>query len=138
MTKRRTQDKPTLEEILAGHSPAVVELVDALRVLIRTTVPTASEAAYRGWHAIGYTHPTSGYFGAIFPQQASVNLGFEFGVLLPDPAGLLTETGKQVRYVELRPGSAIPDEAIGRLIHAALDLPPTRAAKLHLIEAMNL
>ena len=38
---------------------------------------------------------------------------------LPDPAGLLEGTGKNMRHVKLRPGEVINREALATLIQAA-------------------
>jgi len=51
---------------------------------------------------LGYHHPDGGYLCGLFPQRDSVKLGFEFGVLLPDPDGLLEGRGRQVRYLVIR------------------------------------
>jgi len=90
-----------IAELLEGRAPEVHALVHQLRQLVQATVPAATEKVYRRWQGIGYTHPTAGYFCAIFPQQGHVNLSFEYGVLLPDPAGLLKGTGTQMRYIEM-------------------------------------
>jgi hypothetical protein len=41
------------------------------------------------------------------------------GAALPDPARLLQGTGKLMRHVKLRPGTAINATALGRLIDMA-------------------
>jgi hypothetical protein len=130
MTKQ--EYKP--EEILIGHTPEVRELCEKLRQLIKEAVPKAVEKAYPGWHGIGYTHPEAGYFCAIFPQKDFVRLGFEFGILLPDPQGLLEGNAKQVRYLQIHKLKDIPLEAIRSLIEAAINLPSDRGIKLRLIE----
>jgi hypothetical protein len=51
-----------------------------------------------------------------------VNVGFFQGAVLPDPAGLLQGTGRFMRHVKIRSGSATAAAdraAIGRLIDAA-------------------
>jgi hypothetical protein len=48
-----------------------------------------------------------------------VNVGFFFGALLKDPAGLLEGTGKRGRHVELRPGQAVDSTALADLVDAA-------------------
>ncbi len=48
-----------------------------------------------------------------------VNLGFFQGSSLPDPARLLQGSGKFMRHVKLKPGTAANDEALSRLIEAA-------------------
>jgi hypothetical protein len=48
-----------------------------------------------------------------------VNVGFFHGAALPDPARLLQGTGKFMRHVKLRPGTATDDAALSRLIAMA-------------------
>ena len=112
----------TPEQILRDHSPDVREIAQCLRTLIGATLPEAMERAYPGWHGIGYRHPSAGYIGAIFPLQDRVKLGFEHGARLPDPAGILTGDGKQLRYVELLPGADINEQAIRALLLDAVAL----------------
>jgi hypothetical protein len=124
----------TPEHILTGHTPEVRQLCEALRSLVRAEVPEAIEVAYPSWHGIGYHHPQSGYFCAIFPMNDMVKLGFEWGVLLADPERLLTGNGKQVRYLNILNQTDVRAEAIRQFLQAALGLPPERDAKLWLIK----
>lgn len=48
-----------------------------------------------------------------------VNVGFYFGALLEDPAGLLEGTGKRMRHVKLRANGAIDEPALIVLIERA-------------------
>ena len=112
----------TPEFIRASHAPAVRALAERLRTIVRQTIPEATEAAYPVWHGIGYRHPESGYFCAIFPQNEGVKLGFEWGVRLPDLDGLLEGTGKQVRYVVMKEEKDVQEEPIKRLLLAAIEL----------------
>ena len=48
-----------------------------------------------------------------------VNVGFFHGAALPDPARLLVGSGKFMRHVKLRPGTATNAVALQRLIDAA-------------------
>jgi hypothetical protein len=50
-----------------------------------------------------------------------VNVGFFFGALLKDPAGLLEGTGKRGRHVKLWPGRAVDAGDLARLVDAAYD-----------------
>jgi hypothetical protein len=135
MAKKRSavDENLTPEHILTGHTPEVREICEVLRRLVRSAVPEASETAYPSWHGIGYRHPQSGYFCAIFPLQDYVKLGFEYGILLLDPDRMLEGEGKQIRYVIIRQLADIQPEAIQGLIDAALSLPAERDAKLWLI-----
>jgi hypothetical protein len=58
-------------------------------------------------------------FGYVNVFTAHVNVGFFQGASLPDPDGLLMGTGKFMRHVKLRPGTAANDAALSRLIEAA-------------------
>src|SRR5580658_2270899 len=48
-----------------------------------------------------------------------VNVGFFQGAALPDPFHLMQGTGKFMRHVKLRPGTATNDAELTRLIDAA-------------------
>ena len=55
-------------------------------------------------------------FGYVNVFTSHVNVGFFQGAALPDPARLLQGTGKFMRHVKLRPGTAINAAALTRLI----------------------
>jgi hypothetical protein len=123
----------TVDSVLGGHAPHVREIVERLRAIIREAVPEAVESANPVWHSLSYKHPESGYFCGIFPLANRVDVAFEFGVLLPDPEGMLEGKGKQVRYLRLRDERDLRVEAFRRLLNEAINLPPKREAKLALI-----
>jgi hypothetical protein len=50
---------------------------------------------------------------------AHVNVGFFHGASLADPARLLQGSGRFMRHVKLRPGTATNEEALSKLIAAA-------------------
>jgi hypothetical protein len=56
------------------------------------------------------------YVGAF---KAHANLGFFYGVDLPDPHGLLEGSGKRLRHVKLKPGKPGDHHALETLIRAA-------------------
>ena len=58
-------------------------------------------------------------FGYVNAFKDHVNVGFLFGALLKDPAGLLEGTGKRGRHVKLRPGLEIDSVALGELVDTA-------------------
>ena len=125
MRPSRKRNTCSPEEILAGHSTEVLAIAARLRQLIRQVEPDVTEAGYPGWRLIGYRH--QGYFGFIAPHPDHVRLGFEHGVRLPDPDGLLQGTGKQVRYIRLGRARDIPVRTVKRLIAAALEYDAWRA-----------
>ena len=58
-------------------------------------------------------------FGYVNVFRSHVNVGFFQGAALPDPAHLLQGTGKFMRHVKLRLGTATNESALSRLIEAA-------------------
>jgi hypothetical protein len=58
-------------------------------------------------------------FGYVNVFTSHVNVGFFHGAALPDPARLLRGTGKFMRHVKLRPGTAIDAASLSRLIETA-------------------
>jgi hypothetical protein len=102
----------TPEEFLSGFSPPIQALANRLRALIRRVLPESTEQVRLGWQLIGLYLPARGrkpvYTGFIIPHTDYVTLGFEYGCLLDDPAGLLLggpkagEQLKQVRYLTFR------------------------------------
>jgi hypothetical protein len=58
-------------------------------------------------------------FGYVNVFTSHVNVGFFHGAALPDPAGLMQGTGKFMRHVKLRPGTAVDAEALRGLIDVA-------------------
>src|SRR5262249_25382854 len=60
-------------------------------------------------------------FGYVNAFKAHANVGFYYGTMLADPAGLLEGAGKRMRHVKLRPGKELNVEALSDLIIAAYD-----------------
>ena len=58
-------------------------------------------------------------FGYVNTFKNHVNVGFFYGALLEDPAGMLEGSGKRMRHVKLKPDSEIAADALRDLIHAA-------------------
>lgn len=58
-------------------------------------------------------------FGYVNVFTSHVNVGFYHGAALPDPAHLLEGTGKRMRHVKLRPGTATDAAALSRLVETA-------------------
>lgn len=109
-------------ELLGDHSDRVIAAAQWLRELVTATVPDAVESVYPGWHGFGYRHPRAGYFCAVFPRPGEVRLSFEHGARMPDPRGVLTAGGRQVRYVEVRSPGDPPADHLVELIERATEL----------------
>lgn len=115
-------DRPTPEQFLAPFPAEIRALADQLRGLIMQTIMEVDEAVYTGWRLIGYRLRDSGrsrYFCYIAPFEDRVMLGFEYGVLLSNDAGLLEGTGTQVRYVTIREAEDIREYELIALIAEA-------------------
>jgi hypothetical protein len=114
----------TPEELLAPYAPIRRETAESLRSLVRRTVPDAIEAVRSGWRLIGYDVPhgrRTRYFAFVWPEPEHVHLGFEHGVVMEDPIGVLGGTGlRRVRFVTLtRPGE-IPDAILENLVRESV------------------
>lgn len=113
---------PTVKQFLRSYPPAVRILAEKLRKIVQTTIPIHTEAVYPGWELIGYRIASgnkSKYFAFIAPGINGVKLGFEFGVLLPDPNHLLQGNGNQVRYIVITKQADIKKRLIAPLIWEA-------------------
>jgi hypothetical protein len=58
-------------------------------------------------------------FGYVNSFKSHVNVGFFYGAVLEDPAGLLEGSGKRMRHVKLKPGPELNTAALRDLIDAA-------------------
>jgi Domain of unknown function (DU1801) len=58
-------------------------------------------------------------FGYVNSFKSHVNVGFFYGAVLGDPAGLLEGSGKRMRHVKLKPGREFNAAALRDLINAA-------------------
>ena len=58
-------------------------------------------------------------FGYVNAFKSHVNVGFFYGAMLEDPAGLLVGSGKRMRHVKLQPDSDVDPAALRNLIDAA-------------------
>jgi hypothetical protein len=58
-------------------------------------------------------------FGYVNAFKNHVNVGFFYGALIEDPAGLLEGSGKRMRHVKLKPGEDVDAQSLRNLIDAA-------------------
>ena len=104
------------EALLAAYPPGHQTIANELRRLVKHAVPDAIERVRPGWGLIGYDVPfgrRTRYFAFIWPEPQHVHLGFEHGVLMEDPDGLLQGAGvtKQVRWLTFETVGDIPPTA---------------------------
>ena len=111
-------------------------MVDRLRKIVFEISPDASEKANMGWRSISFQDPKMGYFCGIFPFEDRVELIFEFGVLLPDPEGILQGNARQVRYLSFHEPREIRIGITENFLKAALDLPPQHSFRRGLTQSL--
>ncbi len=113
----------TFEQAIAGSSPQAQQLARALRTLLEEVYPNATEVPWPNQHVIGYgigPKKMTEHFGYIGAHRDHVNLGFNYGVALPDPEGLLEGAGKKFRHVKVRKPKQVSHAGLRALIEAAV------------------
>lgn len=121
-------DDVPVPAFLAEYPAAIRRQANALRALVRRVVPEAVERVRPGWRLIGYDVPVgrrTRYFAYVAPEPGHVHLGFEYGILMSDPAGMLEGAHlrlRKVRYLTFQPGQPIPAGAVVELVRDAARL----------------
>jgi hypothetical protein len=95
-----------------------------MRRWLRKRLPTAHELVYEynDFFVISYSPNERGYEGvlAIRASANGVELYFNRGKELPDPAKLLRGSGKQTRSIHMEGASTLARPAVARLIDEAI------------------
>lgn len=112
------------EALLADYPEPMRRIAEVLRGIVRRAMPGAIERVRPGWRLIGYdvrSGRRSAYFCYVAPEPEHVHLGFEHGVLMRDPTGVLLGAGitRRVRWVTLRPGDVIDEPLLEGLVREA-------------------
>ncbi|HKG57850.1 MAG TPA: DUF1801 domain-containing protein [Candidatus Limnocylindrales bacterium] len=108
------------DAFLEGYPPGIRAAANRLRRVVRRAAPNAVERVRLGWRLIGYDIPVgrrTAYFAFVAPEPEHVHLGFEHGILLDDPDGLLQGAHlrlRKVRFVTYRAGEPIDDAPLAR------------------------
>ncbi len=121
---------------LSGYSPEIRDLAERLRSVVHEAVPEAIERVRTGWRLIGYDVPAgrrTRYFAFVAPEPKHVHLGWQHGIWMADPDGILRGAHldlKKVRYVTYQPGDEIPTDALVRYTVEAAGLATLGSAGL--------
>ena len=112
------------EALLDAYGPGHREVANTLRRLVKRAVPTAIERVRPGWHLIGYDIPIgrrTRYFAWVWLQPEHVHLGFQNGVLMDDPNGVLQGAGitKNVRWLTMHGVDEIREPEFEELVREA-------------------
>ena len=110
-----------VDNFLAVCSPAVRDLAQQLRSLIRRVMPNAVEQVDLPSNIIGYGNDRtySGLICGITPYKAHVSLLFIHGAALPDPEHLLEGESKGARRVRIATPADIDNPALEALLASA-------------------
>ncbi len=123
--KDSKQHDPRIDEWLARLSGDLGIIATEATRLIREIAVGGTEIFQDG-SAVTCIDLAPFVYVSVLPDH--VSLGFFQGAELPDPAGLLTGTGKVMRHIKLKVGGAIDAEAVVELIQSAYDDMSRRAA----------
>jgi hypothetical protein len=113
----------TFEETLVDSSKPTQELAHALRRRIIELYPEVVEVPWPKQKITGYgvgPKKMSEHFCYLGAFKHHVNLGFYYGVALPDPKGILEGSGKNLRHIKVRSRDMIGSPAVKQLIQAAI------------------
>ena len=110
-----------VDDFLAIYSPAVRDLTQQLRGLIRRIMPTAIEEVDLPSNIIGYSFDRTyaGLICAITPSKTHVSLLLAHGATLRDPEHLLEGEGKGARRVRITTSADIDSPAVQALLTSA-------------------
>ena len=109
-------------EILARFDPDVQDLAVRARSLIEDVYPDVVEVPWPRQNVVGYgvgPKKMSEHFCYIAFHNDHVNLGFNQGAELPDPAGLLAGPGKTMRHTKITEPGDLEELALRTLLEAA-------------------
>jgi Domain of unknown function (DU1801) len=135
---RGPENDAAFAEIIAGSSPAIQDLARAVRDLIYDVLPQTIEVVWPRQGSVGWGTGAKKFteqFAYLMPFKRHVTLGFYHGGELPDPTGLLPETGGQqvggtlsMRSLRITSREQLRDPALRTLIEAATvtGVPPIR------------
>ena len=126
-------------ELLRRYREPVYRLALVTRELILEEAPEASEFVYEVYTIADhftFTDRPGDAFVFTTAHANWVNLGFNFGALLPDPAGLLRGEGKLIRHVRIARATDLDTPGVRELVRAAIaqsERPAGKAAKPRMV-----
>ena len=117
------QPDPDYLRLLQPYGGVIQKLALAARKLILEEAPKANEFVYEVYTiADHFTFTKRPRDAFVFTTTHAnwVNLGFNFGSLLPDPAGLLRGEGKMIRHVRIAQTTDLEAPGVRELVRAAI------------------
>jgi hypothetical protein len=113
----------SFKDTVAKANPQAQRLARALRKLITGIYPNVVEVPWTRQQIIGYgvgPKKRTEHFCYVAPYGTHVNLGFNFGVELPDPGHLLEGAGKKFRHVKIQELKEVKRPALRKLLQVAV------------------
>ena len=124
--------RPEYIQFLSLFGPGVTRLALAVRQLVLEEAPASTELIYDAYNAVAtgysFTGRPSDAFVHIAVYAHWVNLGFNWGVDLPDPQGVLEGSGRRIRHIRISQPADLEEPIVRRLVRAAA----ARAERPHL------
>jgi hypothetical protein len=112
-----------LYEFLSAFPPPTSKLSLATRRVVLEAAPDANELVYNAYNAVSAAYSFSGRLREAFCHVAAysayVNLGFNRGAELHDPAGVLVGAGAKIRHIRIDTPTALRAPALRTLVRAA-------------------
>jgi hypothetical protein len=114
---------PEYIALLAPYGEVIQKLALTARRLILEEAPDSSEFVYQVYTIADhftFTDRPSDAFVFTTAHANWVNLGFNFGSLLPDPGNLLRGEGKLIRHVRIAQTADLAAPGVRELVRAAI------------------
>ena len=114
---------PEYLKLLERYAEGIRVLALAARKLILEEAPEASEFVYEVYTIadhFSFTERPSDAFVFTTTHANWVNLGFNFGSVLPDPHGLLRGDGKLIRHIRIAQVHDLDAPGVRDLVRAAI------------------
>ena len=116
--------EPEYVAFLAELGSGIQRLALDARAVVLAAAPRSHELVYDAYNAVAVAFTLTGRLKDAFAHVAAysshVNLGFNQGAALPDPAARLRGTGKVIRHVRLVTAADLSDSAVHALLSAAV------------------
>lgn len=111
----------SIHTLLATYDEHIQNLAEQTKELIQKTLPGVQEYPDEKARVIGYGYANTykDTICTIILSKKEIKLGFYKGSELPDPAQLLTGTGKVHKYVALKNEGDIRNNALTNLLEEA-------------------
>ena len=123
---------PKYLTLLLPYGEEIQKLALAARKLVLEEAPGASEFVYEVYTIadhFSFTDRPSDAFVFTTTHADWINLGFNFGALLPDPDGLLRGDGKVIRHVRIAQEQDLSMPGVRELVRAAIEQAERPAGK---------